>query len=889
MFVHTPRWHPWVVALLWLALCPWAWGDVTNGGFETGSAGTPPPNWQLNTYLNPGVTIPPTPNRANLNLLNGGVPATWVLSAPSGSQTDANMGSIASLRWPWRGNQTVQINAGVTNKNVNGLRQTFTVSESDIDPRDGHIHLRGVLAPVFEEGSHTADQEQYVFLQATNLTTNTLLHQRFIQAHEGGVPWKTSTTNGGVSTYAYTDWQLFDIDPGNQALRPGDTVQLEVLVAACAAGGHQGYAYLDSVGTDAVSGLSIVAQGPANVAPNTDLTYRYTVLNHSASMAQRPDIQITLPPNTSYTSLVPPAGYTCTTPTPGAGGSVRCQGSALPPEGVSTLSLTVHLSAGASGAVTHGDYRVNSDTDRSALGPPVLSTISPTATLVGLTVSVSNGRTQVLPGQAQSYAVRIRNEGPATAQQATVSVPAVADLLDMAWTCAATGGSTCQDASGQGAVASAATLPAGSEVVYTVTGTVSNTPTGTQVSLAASVHPAELDSQPLRNADADTDPVAIDGACDPTTHLQMLEDSPTQGLCTRGNASAVTLSDTTYLWSCLGTGGGATASCQATHAHPVTPVTDLRGTWSPASTQWVLHGQTLSFTLSPARGQALTSASGCQGSLNGNGYTTGAITAACSVTAQWVTQTYPVGGTLSGLAASTSVTLRNNAEVLTLSQNGSFVFPTPVAHGATYSVDVMTAPPGQTCTVSPAHGTVDAAAVSNLLVTCAATPPVVTRFTGTSPTGSGTVTADLSGPAGCGFATSSLTNGSASGLAFPHGLFQFTTNAQCAGTVTLTLTYPQPLPPQTRYWKWGPTADQPAAHWYTVPAMVNGRTVTYSVVDGGLGDDDLSANGTIADPGGPAVAADSVPTLSGLLTAALAVGVLALGAWGSRPPRRTSV
>jgi len=56
--------------------------------------------------------------------------------------------------------------------------------------------------------------------------------------------------------------------------------------------------------------------------------------------------------------------------------------------------------------------------------------------------------------------------------------------------------------------------------------------------------------------------------------------------------------------------------------------------------------------------------------------------------------------------------------------------------------------------------------------------------------------------------------------------------------------------------------------------------VTFSITDGGLGDDDLTANGTIVDPGGPGEA-PAVPTMGEwamiIMTLLLATaGVLAL-------------
>ncbi|WP_091824951.1 IPTL-CTERM sorting domain-containing protein [Marinobacterium iners] len=73
-----------------------------------------------------------------------------------------------------------------------------------------------------------------------------------------------------------------------------------------------------------------------------------------------------------------------------------------------------------------------------------------------------------------------------------------------------------------------------------------------------------------------------------------------------------------------------------------------------------------------------------------------------------------------------------------------------------------------------------------------------------------------------------------------------------------------------RYYKYGPTADISADHWYAHP-----------VTDGGAGDSDLSVNGIIDDPGGPAWITQDVapiPTLPqwAMMLLAGIMGMLAL-------------
>ena len=63
----------------------------------------------------------------------------------------------------------------------------------------------------------------------------------------------------------------------------------------------------------------------------------------------------------------------------------------------------------------------------------------------------------------------------------------------------------------------------------------------------------------------------------------------------------------------------------------------------------------------------------------------------------------------------------------------------------------------------------------------------------------------------------------------------------------------------TSYYKYGGEPGDPADHWYeflydgTTGAVLGTDSVNLTLVDGGRGDADLSANGTIVDPGAPVV------------------------------------
>ncbi len=158
---------------------------------------------------------------------------------------------------------------------------------------------------------------------------------------------------------------------------------------------------------------------------------------------------------------------------------------------------------------------------------------------------------------------------------------------------------------------------------------------------------------------------------------------------------------------------------------------------------------------------------------------------------------------------------------------------------------------------------------------------LATQVTGDTP--GGPVTARITG--GClGFQTGStqftVPTRPPAGANFPYGVFGFTA-LQCGtgGTLTLTLTYPQALQAETRYWK------NISGTWvdWTNQVKIAGNTVILTITDGGAGDTNPAA-GEISDPSGPAFGggATSIPTLSEWGLILLGLALLTLAGWRQR-------
>ena len=273
-----------------------------------------------------------------------------------------------------------------------------------------------------------------------------------------------------------------------------------------------------------------------------------------------------------------------------------------------------------------------------------------------------------------------------------------------------------------------------------------------------------------------------------------------------------------------------------------------------------------------------------------------APTATTNAATNLTTTAATLNGAVSANGSATTVTFDYGATIAygsTLNATQS-----PIASGAV-NAPVSAALSGLTCGTTY-HFRVNAnngqtTSGNDLTFSTAACLVPVTSFSGTTATGTGVATATLSGSgANCSFGTTAFVGAPVAappGVTFPDGLFDFTTTG-CTGTITVTVKFPTPFPASAQYWKYGPTPGPVAAHWYTLGVtnnlVLSGSTATFTITDGGLGDDDLSINGSIVDQGGPGVptlvpipAPVIVPTLSASGLALLSL-LLMLACFGAR-------
>ena len=500
-----------------------------NGGFEAGSLSS----WTVTRYWNNGINYPPQ-SYADLNLQS----CVGITPGSNGSNKDCTdrtsvktnavpesqpmaglPSSLASPRWPKFGTATAVVNEQGMHQNVNSLKQAYTTTAADVDPADGKIHARFALSPQLQNAGHPDDQQPYFYAVLRNLTKGTVLYSTFNFSTDPSVPWRQQGT--GPTSVMYTDWQVFDIAPGNAALWIGDTIEIEVVAAGCQPNGHWGQVYVDGFGARLPS-LSISKSAPQWVKPDADLTYTFQVENATSFVARNAVASEVLPAGTTFKSIatLPSSGVTCTTPAAGSvgtgqtgGPTVTCALGWMNPASSQTFQVTVHTDPAltTTAVISNGNYSVQGDGINPILGPKVETHVG-NGPYADLAVAVSDGVPAVVWGAPVSYTITATNTGPTADPAAVVTVAFPAQLTGVTWTCAGAGGASCGTPSGSGDITAAkgiVSLPVNGTATFFVSASVVSGSGNGTVAVTAHVKtgPTVNDSNPANNDDTDLDSI----------------------------------------------------------------------------------------------------------------------------------------------------------------------------------------------------------------------------------------------------------------------------------------------------------------------------------------------------------------------------------------------
>ena len=242
------------------------------------------------------------------------------------------------------------------------------------------------------------------------------------------------------------------------------------------------------------SNLSVTKSGAPNPVPaGSDLVYTITVTNSGPDPATTVTLVDNLPPETTFVSIVAPAGWSCTPPAV-PGDAVTCTAASLA-VGSEVFTLTVNVTAGTPTGTVLLDAAVL--TAANANEPASTTAKNVVGGLADYSITKTDSPDPVDAGSNLTYTITASNSGPDPVTEATVSdtLPSGTTFVSLAepagWTCST-------PAVGSGGLVSCTnpSFAPGSAVFTLVVQVESTVPGGTVISNTATISSPKPDSGP---------------------------------------------------------------------------------------------------------------------------------------------------------------------------------------------------------------------------------------------------------------------------------------------------------------------------------------------------------------------------------------------------------
>lgn len=159
------------------------------------------------------------------------------------------------------------------------------------------------------------------------------------------------------------------------------------------------------------------------VMPGADITYSISVTNDSSVSAEDATLTDAIPVGLTFLSLSSPAGWECTTPAVGSGGTITCTNPSLAQTAGDLFMLVVRVPEDAEGGTFFSNTATVSTT---TLDPNEENNSSTASSLVAgdsadVFVSKSASQSEVVAGSSFTYTIEVTNAGPDTATSVMLS------------------------------------------------------------------------------------------------------------------------------------------------------------------------------------------------------------------------------------------------------------------------------------------------------------------------------------------------------------------------------------------------------------------------------------------------------------------------------------
>ena len=237
-----------------------------------------------------------------------------------------------------------------------------------------------------------------------------------------------------------------------------------------------------SSGVTAVAGTSDLGvtktTGTTTIAPGGSITYTINVSNAGPDAAASVVMTDVLPAQLRFTSIVAPAGWSCTTPAVGANGTITCNAATLANGATATFTVNTTVATGTTGTITNTASATHSGTDGNAANNAgATPSITINSGTPNLAITKTTASTFARTGSTLAYTITVTNSGTASATNVVVTDALPAGLTFVSatpsqGTCSGTATVTCN----LGTIATGANATIALQTtVAAASGTVSNT------------------------------------------------------------------------------------------------------------------------------------------------------------------------------------------------------------------------------------------------------------------------------------------------------------------------------------------------------------------------------------------------------------------------------
>jgi len=247
--------------------------------------------------------------------------------------------------------------------------------------------------------------------------------------------------------------------------------------------------------------LLVTKSGPAQAPAGSDVTYTVTFTNLGPDDAAAVVLTDPIPAGMTFVSAMSAPGFSCTTPSPGSGGTITCTAATLPAAASASSTFVFHIPAATPpgttfvniATATSGTFDPNSENDS---GLAATSTPAPPQADMGV---VKSGPAAAGPNTDVIYTIVVTNGGPDAASNATVddTLPGSMTFVSLTQTGAPMLCTTPTPGTGGTVSCTAISYAAGATTTLTLTGHIpAATPSGSLFFNTATVSATTTDPNP---------------------------------------------------------------------------------------------------------------------------------------------------------------------------------------------------------------------------------------------------------------------------------------------------------------------------------------------------------------------------------------------------------